>query len=251
MKDELPPIKGVIHSALLLSKIITGPRVRGAWNLDQCFHDGLDFFINLSSFLGDTGNVGQAIYAGTASFYDGFTKYRNARGQHTVSFALPVVLDVGYVAQNDLSKSLKQTLGATLTMADIRTAVKGAILGKSSPFHHNGKITAFKMYLDGQAVQNGPWKYFQPVHTKQRLVAEASKRKKDGVVGDANASATSWTASADPLTGLVEALISKVSAMTMIEREDVRADIPLATYSLDSLVSVELRNWIRRETSVE
>ncbi|KAI5247676.1 putative polyketide synthase [Aureobasidium subglaciale] len=263
IKDELPPVKGVIHSALLLSdklfenatyedwKIITGPRVRGAWNLDQCFHDGLDFFINLSSFLGDTGNVGQAIYAGTASFYDGFTKYRNARGQHTVSFALPVVLDVGYVAQNDLSESLKQTLGATLTMTDIRTAVKGAILGKSSPFHHNGKIAAFKMYLDGQAVQNGPWKYFHPVHTKERLIAEASKRKKAGVVGDANTSATSWTASADPLTGLIEALISKVSAMTMIEREDVRADIPLATYSLDSLVSVELRNWIRRETSVE
>ena len=37
----------------------------------------------------------------------------------------------------------------------------------------------------------------------------------------------------------------------MIEREDVRADIPLTSYSLDSLVSVELRNWIRRETSVE
>ena len=34
-------------------------------------------------------------------------------------------------------------------------------------------------------------------------------------------------------------------------REDVRADIPLISYSLDSLVSVELRNWIRRETSVE
>jgi acyl carrier protein len=51
--------------------------------------------------------------------------------------------------------------------------------------------------------------------------------------------------------GLIEALISKVSAMTMIEREDVRADVPLASYSLDSLVSVELRNWIRRETTVE
>jgi acyl carrier protein len=164
---------------------------------------------------------------------------------------LPVVLDVGYVAQNDLSESLKQTLGATLTMADIRTAVKGAILGEASPFHHNGKIAAFKMYLDGQAVQNGPWRYFHPVHTKERLIAEASKRKKSGVIGDANALATSWTAATDPLMGLIEALISKVSAMTMIEREDVRADVPLASYSLDSLVSVELRNWIRRETTVE
>lgn len=100
------------------------------------------------------------------------------------------------------------------------------------------------MYLDGQAVQNGPWRYFHPVHTKERLIAEASKRKKSGADGDANASATSWTAAADPLSGLIEALISKVSAMMMIEREDVRADVPLASYSLDSLVSVELRNWI-------
>jgi predicted Mrr-cat superfamily restriction endonuclease len=86
------------------------------------------------------------------TFYSGFTQYRNARGQHTVSFALPVVLDVGYVTQNDMSEPLKQTLGATLTMADIRTAVKEAILGRASPFHHNGKIAAFKMYLDDQDV---------------------------------------------------------------------------------------------------
>jgi acyl carrier protein len=155
------------------------------------------------------------------------------------------------VAQNDLSESLKQTLGATLTTADIRTAVKGAILGRASPFHHNDKIAAFKMYLDSQAVQNGPWKYSHPVHTKERLVVEASKSKESGRIGDADALATSWTAAADPLMGLIEALISKVSAMTMIEREDARADVSLVSYSLDSLVSVELRNWIRRETTVE
>ena len=165
--------------------------------------------------------------------------------------ALPVVLDVGYVAQNDLSELLKQTLGATLTMADIRTIVKGAIMGKSSPFHHDGKAAAFKMYLGGQAVQNGPWRYFHPVHTKERLKADASKRGKTGGGGGAEMLSTSWTAAEDPLVGLTEALISKVSAMTMIERDEVGGDVPLASFSLDSLVSVELRNWIRRETSVE
>jgi acyl carrier protein len=60
-----------------------------------------------------------------------------------------------------------------------------------------------------------------------------------------------WTAAADPLMGLIGALISQVSAVTMIERGDVRADVPLVSYNLDSLVSVELRNWIRRETTVE
>ncbi|KAF2136192.1 uncharacterized protein K452DRAFT_302958 [Aplosporella prunicola CBS 121167] len=260
---DLPPVRGVVHSALLLSdklfenatyedwQIVTGPRVQGAWNLHELLPGNLDFFISLSSFLGDTGNAGQGIYAGTASFYDAFTQYRNARGQHSVSVALPVVLDVGFVADNNLSDILKQSLGATLTMADIRTIVKGAIMGPSSPFHHNGKAAAFKMYLDGQAVQNGPWKYFHPVHTKERLKAERQKRVEAGASMGADMYSASWTAAEDPLVGLTEALITKVSAMTMIERDEVGSDAPLASYSLDSLVSVELRNWIRRETSVE
>ena len=45
--------------------------------------------------------------------------------------------------------------------------------------------------------------------------------------------------------------MDKVSSITMIERDDIEPDAPLANYSLDSLVSVELRNWIRRETGVE
>lgn len=45
--------------------------------------------------------------------------------------------------------------------------------------------------------------------------------------------------------------MDKVSSITMIERDEIEPDAPLSNYSLDSLVSVELRNWIRRETSVE
>lgn len=55
----------------------------------------------------------------------------------------------------------------------------------------------------------------------------------------------------DPLTALLSALMNKVSSITMIERDEIEADAPLSNYGLDSLVSVELRNWIRRETSVE
>ena len=50
---------------------------------------------------------------------------------------------------------------------------------------------------------------------------------------------------------LLGALMDKVSSITMIERDEVEPDAPLAAYGLDSLVSVELRNWIRRETGVE
>lgn len=46
--------------------IVTRPRVQGAWNLDALLPKDMDFFVALGSFLGDTGNGGQAIYAGTA-----------------------------------------------------------------------------------------------------------------------------------------------------------------------------------------
>ncbi|KAI1778713.1 putative polyketide synthase [Hypoxylon cercidicola] len=260
---DLPRVRGVVHGALLLSdklfenttyedwEIITRPRITGAWNLHELLPNDLDFFILLGSFLGDVGNAGQAIYASTASFYDAFTQYRNARGQYTVCVALPVVLDVGYVADNNLSNILKQSLGATLTMADIRTIIKGAIMGESSPFHHNGKAAVFKMYLNGQPIQDGPWKYFHPVHTKQRLTAEYERGKGSAGGKGGGKYSTSWTAADDPLLGLTGALITKISAMTMIDIDEVGADIPLSSYGLDSLVSVELRNWIRRETGVE
>ena len=98
-------------------------------------------------------------------------------------------------------------------------------------------------------LQSDPWAYFHPVHTKERLQEEKTMQQKAD--NGAILSTASWTAAEDPLTGLIEALISKVSAMTMTDRDEVLADTPLAAYSLDSLVSVELRNWIRRETSVE
>ena len=55
----------------------------------------------------------------------------------------------------------------------------------------------------------------------------------------------------EPLLNLLRGLIEKVSLITMIDKDEVDPDASLSEYSLDSLVSVELRNWIRRETGVE
>lgn len=172
-----------------------------------------------------------------------------------MTIALPVVLDVGYVADNDLSNLLKLTLGATLTMADIRVIFKGAVMPPgTSPFVHNGKIAAFSIFLEGQRVKPGGWRYFHPVLARERLKEDKKKNRSEGgaAVGAlGGGEAVLWTAAEDPRAGLTEALISKVSAMTIIARDEVHPDAPLAEFGLDSLVSVELRNWIRRETGVE
>ena len=44
---------------------------------------------------------------------------------------------------------------------------------------------------------------------------------------------------------VLEALMDKLSSITMIDRNKVEAAVSLSAYGLDSLVSVELRDWIR------
>lgn len=168
-----------------------------------------------------------------------------------MSIALPVVIDVGYVADNNLTDMLEQSVSAAITMADLRALFQGVIAGPKCPFVHNGRATALKLYIGGQAVQDASWRYFHPVLAKERLKIDKRGDGKVGTAGGIDQHSASWTTAKDPLSGLTEALITKVSAMTMIERDEVLPDIPLTSYSLDSLVSVELRNWIRRETRVE
>nr|ALQ32775.1 putative polyketide synthase [Fusarium babinda] len=262
--QDLPPIGGVVHGALFLKdKLLSNtsyqdwlnivlPRIRGAWNLHELLPDNLDFFIALSSFISGSGNIGQSVYSGTASFYDAFAEYRTARGQPTVSVALPVVLDVGYVADRDLEGKLTSSLGAVLSLAHLRTVIKGGIMGPSSGLYRDGKAISFS-YARGDDSSTLPWQAFHPRALVDYIRAEtrADGTAEESGSREAKTKGLQLTNGSDPLTSLLAVLMDKVSSITMIERDEIEADAPLSNYSLDSLVSVELRNWIRRETSIE
>jgi acyl carrier protein len=248
---------------------ITSPRVQGAQDLHELLPD-LDFMVLLSSFLAATGNVGQSIYSGTSvsvtavtystknkqkliyrcqSFFDAFASYRNAQGLPATSIALPVVLDVGYVADRNLTETLKTSLGATLTQAQMHTLVKGAIIGPSSNLNHNGNALSLT-FVSGEDSITRPWQCFRPRSLVQLMKSQNTIAAIDASGPDrapTRPNGLSHASTAD----LLDALISKVSSITMIDRDEVEPDAPLANYSLDSLVSVELRNWIRRETRVD
>ncbi|CAM1509651.1 Fc.00g033900.m01.CDS01 [Cosmosporella sp. VM-42] len=261
---DLPPVGGVIHGALFLKdkllenttyedwKNITRPRNQGAWNLHELLPDNLDFLVALSSFISGSGNIGQSVYSGTASFYDSFAEYRNSLGQPTVSVALPVVLDVGYVADRDLTDKLKGSLGAVLSEQHLRTVIKGAIIGPSSGLHEKGKAVSFS-FARGDDGSTLPWQSFHPRALVDYIRTEtrADGTSHSGRGSDLRSKGLHLSSESDPQLVLLNALMNKVSGITMIERDEIEPDTPLSNYSLDSLVSVELRNWIRRETGVE
>ncbi|KAI0143582.1 putative polyketide synthase [Xylariaceae sp. FL1272] len=262
--EDLPAVGGAMHSALFLKdklwentsyedwlNIVT-PRNQGAWNLHELLPENMDFFVALSSFISGVGNVGQPVYSGTASFYDSFAEYRNSLGRPTVSIALPVVLGVGYVADRNLEASLSGSLGAVLSETHLRTVIKGAMIGASSGINRDGKAISYT-YAQGDETSTLPWQCYHP-RALVEYIRNESRMK--GVAGDAQGGPTrsktlQISNASDPLQFLLEVLMDKVSSITMIERDEIEAEAPLSNYSLDSLVSVELRNRIRRETTVD
>lgn len=60
----------------------------------------LDFFVMTSSISAVLGNPGQANYSAGNSFLDALAWYRRQHGMAASSIALPMVLDVGVVAEN-------------------------------------------------------------------------------------------------------------------------------------------------------
>lgn len=107
------PIAGVFQMAMVLndspfmsmthdewSTAIT-PKVNGTWNLHEALqHTKLDFFVILGSVSGTFGLAHQANYSAGNTFQDAFVQYRHAQGLPASVLNIGAMADVGYVSEN-------------------------------------------------------------------------------------------------------------------------------------------------------
>ncbi|KAK8005776.1 hypothetical protein PG990_011813 [Apiospora arundinis] len=255
---DMPPVRGVVHGALYLRDAmfinstfedyqnITRPKREAAWLLDELFPN-LDFFVSLSSLDSIIGHFGQSIYSGSSTFLDAFSEHRIKQGKPAVSISLPVVEGVGYVADRGISERLKGSLGLSLSEEHLYTLVKGAILGPASGLNVKGRSFSF-VTNPMEADADLPWEHFH------FLRAIAPPRRGGDMESGAGKGKALKSAGPDAKRGVdtspeavMEALRTKISNVTMMDRDEITPERNLAHYGLDSLVSVELRNWIRRE----
>jgi acyl carrier protein len=96
--SQLPPLRGVIHAALVLDdgvllklewesfERVFASKAAGAWNLHLLTRETpLDFFVCFSSVLALLGGSGQANYAAASTFVDALAHYRRAAGLPALS----------------------------------------------------------------------------------------------------------------------------------------------------------------------
>lgn len=223
-------------------------KVAGAWNFHNALQKSeLDFFVALSSAAGTVGNRGQAAYSAANCFLNAFVQYRLKNGLPASSIDLTAVSDVGYLAENaEKAAQVSENLGSeTVSEKEVLALLGAAITGKMTDICNNHAITGLKL---GENPQDTFW-INDGKFTHLRLAAEAAQANSGSATATVSLSkALKQAKSMEQAVGLVcDGLMAKVSAVLMVPLEEMDASKAIVVYGLDSLVAIEIRNWITRE----
>ena len=218
------------------------PKVRGTVNLETVFGDELDFFIMLSSAVAVWGNIGQSNYAAGCGFQDTLARQRVGRGRAAYSINVCPVSDVGYVSENpEVADALRRAGLGEMSAAELLTVVDhsvehplegGCVVGGVAPPSSNSERGSGESWM------------------RKPLFAHLARRDAGGAQREEGETADIATllGAAQQLEEAVdivsEAILQQLGKLMATPAEMLSATRSLDSYGVDSLVAVELRNWI-------
>ncbi|RYP42325.1 hypothetical protein DL767_000247 [Monosporascus sp. MG133] len=259
--EGMPPVKGVIHGAMVLRDVlfekmtysdfttVIESKVQGAWNFHQALSNTtLDFFVAISSVAGIVGNRGQAAYAAANTFLNALVRHRLSLGLPASTLDLTAISDSGYLAE-DLDKAAevaKNLGGDTICEAEVLALLGAAISGHLTTTCNNHIITGMRISptLSQFWAHDAKSKYLRE-EAEALAAVEASAGAVKTISYNAALKSAGTLQEAEDV--VCEGLMHKLAAVMMMELEDLDATRPLSNYPLDSLVAIEIRNFITRE----
>ncbi|KAF4470023.1 Acyl transferase acyl hydrolase lysophospholipase [Fusarium albosuccineum] len=208
----------------------------------------LDFFVCLGSCTGTIGNRGQSAYAAANVFLDHFAQWRNSQGLPGTCIDLSAVQGVRYLArEKERQEEVFRTIGGKpITENEVLALLAAAITGQASS-------SCDSVYLTGLQANATSRDMFWAQDARFQRLFDAFIKDDGGVAASAESrlsvSQTLRTAESteDALEAVYEALINKIASVLMLTPEEVRRAHSVLSAGLDSLVAIEVRNWITRE----
>ncbi|KAE8141613.1 hypothetical protein BDV38DRAFT_268399 [Aspergillus pseudotamarii] len=267
--EKLPPIRGVVNSAMALKDSIfeqmtlenwqtsLRPKVAATWNLHSHFShpDSLDFYVMLSSLSATLGIASQANYAAGCSFQDALARRRRSMGLPAVSLDLGIVKDVGYASISETRAVLDswRRAGQTIILSEeaVLQAFTAAILYPlDQPQILVGLNTGPGPQWDSVMGRDAR---FQALRYRQSIASRRQALETDTDGSTKSLSIQLKAASSpDEAANLVgEAIANKLAEVFMIPASDIDLTKPPAQYGVDSLVAVELRNMLTLQAAAE
>ncbi|KAF6820431.1 polyketide synthase [Colletotrichum sojae] len=283
-------VGGVVNLAMVLADVelsrltpkewhaATGPKVAGTWNLHRALDGGEDFFVLVGSMFGVTGRAGQANYAAANAFLDSFAQYRRGLGLPCSVLDVGPVEDVGtFTRKRELRGAMGSAGARFLTEQDVLDGLLLAIARSRAdvtatdgcPFKSEVQLgIGFRCTLPLGNPQNSVvWK-----HDPRMVFYTHVDHRGDEAPGGRDAGAGPSSALSDfvsrvrdapaeldsPASALFlgrEIARRVLSSLMMADDDRSRADasvsMSLASLGMDSLMTIEVRNWWRAAFGVD
>ncbi|KAK4214346.1 hypothetical protein QBC37DRAFT_421440 [Rhypophila decipiens] len=272
---RLPPIKGVINGAMVLRDSVfesmtldqwqvgVDAKVKSSTNLHNLLlSHQLDFFVLLSSLVGQLGNVSQANYGAGNSFEDALARHRSSLGLPALSLDLSGVTDVGFVATqttadgtNDVQKRVEGLGSVSITTPEIHRVLERALTkSMASTTTQNSPDDAQilmglarwdKLPEDSVVYRD---RRFGTLRLTRDLGGSLASKQAPGAANNPTGmllQALNMAASGDEQTQAVaRAVAERLAVIFSKPAEQMDATAAMSAHGVDSLVAVELRNWL-------
>lgn len=239
------------------------PKVQGSWNLHTLLPKGLQFFILLASVSGVVGNGGQANYAAGNAYQDALARCRVAQGEKATALDIGALLSEGVLAENDsvLNRSIRTGIVPPMSHAALFALLdQYCDPGCKTPLSELKcqSMTGIETPANIQAMgMEAPYWIHQPLFRHLHQIrpsiglSPSSGTTTSNLRHDFESSFAAVSSLAEAGAILSEALSQKLSKILGVPVERIDPSRPMGSYGVDSLVAVELRNWLAREVSAE
>lgn len=217
------------------------PKVTGTVNLHLAFGKELDFFVVMSSAVALHGSGGLSNYAAGCSFQDALVRQRVASGMPSFSINAGAIREVGFVSENPVAATALQRHGlGTISILDLLAMLNYAV---TQPDNRDPANCVLAVGLLPNRSQDSSLSARRFLCLQRQDSASLHTRSAENTADDA--ALLHEGLSRDEASAIIlRAITKQLSKLTDIAVESINAAQPLQSYGVDSLVAVELRNWI-------
>lgn len=225
--------------------------------MHQLLPKEMDFFILLSSLSGIYGSTSQSNYAAGNTFQDCLARMRTASNFKTsVALDLGWMVNVGLVAENERIRRHREN---TQDMAPVRSTDLFALLDhfcdpalpQPCTLDDSQLLVGVVTPADFHArrAQPTPW-LSRPLYAGFNVTrpdAAPSAGRIPGAMEEDHKYRFRHAEKQERFALVMEAMRYKLARIISVEPSDIEPKRSLTTYGIDSLMGVELRNWLEKD----
>ncbi|MFN3191970.1 MAG: SDR family NAD(P)-dependent oxidoreductase [Aureliella sp.] len=251
---DMPPLRGVVHTAMVLEdkllvdldrptlERVLWPKMLGGWNLHEATTARqLDHFVLFSSLSSVFGHAGQANYSAANALLDSLAYYRRSQGLPATVMNWGHLGEVGYLAEREqLGERLERQGVLSFSVEQATDCLEYALQNRSL------QLSVLRM----------DWSVWRGLGITNRVSPRFAHLLQNSATASADAGSDR---SAESLRRMDSALrseqietmvCSKAGLLLGIAADDIPRERALLELGLDSLMAVEMRNWIESQLEI-